>query len=426
MAIENLNQIVKGEHTDYPKRYFSFIDKIEELPNGSIELHLGSVREENLDQLFENPGAIQEMVLHNIVAVLRQEQVKSLFHSAELIDSTWHLIELTENKSEYPVELYEETSPEAPLALYSSFINNVESLEPTEAERIAKIFSFKDKDIATAEEIEQVLRAAASGDSLQYNLYNVGQGNCTALCNRRNGVQLYVDLGGGCYRNAHTYRNTLRICDTDEPPVILTHFDGDHYWTAHRTINQIASRVWVVPNQPLSPNQLQFVTRLVNNGHQIYVYPNNVSRLDVGLITIVKCTGRTKNDSGLAVFINVRRGEDSFRILNPGDAAYQHIPHLNDADLRIGGLVATHHGSAHNIDWNFIPNAEAPYRIIYSFGLGNTYGHVRPDSEKEHFYKGWIYKRSTVDGGVTFRRLNRALQAGCRGGLCDLEISVGF
>lgn len=426
MAFERLNQIVKGEHTEYPKRYYSFIDKVEELPNGALELHLGSIQEKELDLLFDNPNIIQELVSYEIIAVLNQEQTKILFDDIERIDSTWHRIELSENTSEYAVELYEETSLEAPLAMYSTFIHSVQSLDATEAERLANVFSFKEKDISTEEKIKEVLHHAASGDSFNYNMYNVGQGNCSALCNRANGVDLYIDLGGGCYRNAHTYRDTLRICDAGSPPVILTHFDGDHYWTAHRSINQIASRDWIVPNQPLSPKQLLFVTRLVNSGHHIYVFPNNVSRLDIGSMTIVKCTGRTKNDSGLAVFLNIRRGGESFRVLNPGDAGYQHIPHLNDADLRIGGLVATHHGSARNIDWNNIPNAESPFRIIYSFGLGNIYGHVKHDSEKEHHNKGWIHKRSTVDGGVSFRRLIKRLHAGCRGRRCDLEISIGF
>jgi len=425
------NEIKLSNKKDYPKNYYSFIDKIEEMRNGVLEIHLGSIKVEELDILNENPNSILKLNSYEIIIVLTQDKLIKLFGTEEEIDQSWFLIYISDTKSEYSSFLYEELSSEEPIVQYKVFIDSTSQLEETDKEKLSRIFSFKKKDISTRDEIKKVLLNASTERNSFYNVYNVGQGSLTALCRHNNQPLLYIDLGGGCYKNAHTYRKTLKICDTasfkgEVPPVILTHFDGDHYWTAHRAINTIKPRNWIVPNQKLSPKQLLFVKRLVSKGHKIYVFPTGLTRLNINSLTIVQCNGRTKNDSGLAVYLRPKYHDKPFQILNPGDANYRYITHIADSDLTIGGLVATHHGSEHNIRWSDIPTAVLPKRIIYSFGFGNTYGHVGAKSEKEHYKKEWVNKLSTLNGNVSFITLNNEVESPCRGKNCDLSISNGF
>jgi len=113
------NEIKLSNKKDYPKNYYSFIDKIEEMRNGVLEIHLGSIKVEELDILNENPNSILKLNSYEIIIVLTQDKLIKLFGTEEEIDQSWFLIDISDTKSEYSSFLYEELSSEEPIVQYN-------------------------------------------------------------------------------------------------------------------------------------------------------------------------------------------------------------------------------------------------------------------------------------------------------------------
>ncbi len=422
------NQYRKSDTIDYPKKYFSFVDKVEILNNDDYEVHLESVKVDDYEKIVENPDAIGEMITYNLVSQVSQKKMLGLFGRLEDIDGTWFKIDLTNIANNNSVAVYEDAyGINQTNSLYISYIDNITKADNETNKSLSSTFSLKNIPDAKKEDIVNALNIH-TGKGLSLNVYDVGQGSMTAICRDNVFPLVYIDMGGGCYNNAHTYRSFLRHCTTKNPLTILTHWDADHIWTAHHNYTSISNTTWIVPRQNLSPLQLKFLKRLINNNNRILVFPSSLSRIDTVLCTIVKCTGPTlnKNESGIAVYVPVDDKVGNFKALLPGDASYKCISHLSDNDLSIGGIMATHHGANFKESNSPIPTANHPYRIIYQYGLGNTYGHARPESVKAHYNNGWGNIMVTTNGNISFNTVETAIDTPCSSVNCDLKINKSF
>src|SRR5229473_4093727 len=181
-----------------------------------------------------------------------------------------------------------------------------------------------------------VISAALSGRASSYlAVYDVGQGNCNALCD--SAPTWYFDFGGGCLWNARTYPVPLRFCFKYNPPIVLSHWDFDHWFSAAKN-DRAKAALWIVPRQTIGPRTWKFAAELYLKGS--FRVWGGIDRVAVPDGEIVRCTGpeSDKNSSGLAAVVSLKAGTG----LLPGDAAYSRIPKCPNT---LSALVAMHHGS---------------------------------------------------------------------------------
>ncbi len=217
-----------------------------------------------------------------------------------------------------------------------------------------------------------------------FRAFDVGQGDCFGLLDQNREVFCYVDYGGLA---KHAYRNPPamdKIAPVDrngwKTPVILTHWDKDHYYSADVKNPKAQACPWLVPRQWVSPHGLKFAAKLAkaqcwpeSQGTTSRAFPVGRSHS----IEIQKCAPfdtqsprQDRNRSGLAVAVT---GFNSLGVachmLLPGDCHYDGIP--NPLQTPIRHLVAYHHGSGTHFTSATklgILNYTSPRQLVYSYG----------------------------------------------------------
>jgi hypothetical protein len=247
--------------------------------------------------------------------------------------------------------------------------------------------------------------------------FDVGQGSCAALISIPPQPYIYFDFGGGVGQNAHTYPKNLRFCFTNYPPVILSHWDMDHWISAYRHKEALDLK-WIVPRQHVGPTHLKFALDL-NAKKNLLIWPKTLTMLPLEWGTVMKLPPhRDRNHAGLIVVVSVNKGN----VLCPGDARYSLIPKSMMTNLV--GLLATHHGGNYRADRP--PNASCGNRVIFSFGKGNTYHHPSDVSVSKHHSAGWTDRKDTpnanriVPPAPVFSIL---IHPACGGQQCTLTIN---
>ena len=195
---------------------------------------------------------------------------------------------------------------------------------------------------------------------------------------------LYFDVGGGTTANARTYPATMRrFCVSADPPVVLSHWDWDHWSSALRD-RRLLDRRWIVPRHD---GQLGAVhTRLLGELHQrgrLLVWPRGLPSAAGDGILVEQCAGSPsdRNNSGLALVIAGRTNDEGARMLFPGDAAYGHVP---SAGGELTSLAVPHHGGRTPSSQVPRPDGARPGRAVFSYGAGNCYWHPLADVGREH------------------------------------------
>jgi hypothetical protein len=213
--------------------------------------------------------------------------------------------------------------------------------------------------------------------------YDVGQGNRNALL--QDAIpQLYFDFGGGVIGNRRSFPNALRsFCLSNNPTIVLSHWDWDHWSSANRQPESY-ERTWIVPRQrkTLRPVHATFLGRLLQRG-RLLVWPNALPALSRGEYKLIKCAGppSSTNDSGLALVAEHDAGNETLRMLFPGDARYDYVP--SGCDTPLVALVAAHHGA--NTGARQVPQpAGVNATLVYSYGAGNRYPHPSPAGRAAH------------------------------------------
>lgn len=221
--------------------------------------------------------------------------------------------------------------------------------------------------------------------------FDVGQGDCIGLLDQAGDVFCYVDYGGfhdhpDAAHPAHTARRLPDTVKGRRVPVVLTHWDIDHYLSAHRKNTAMQQCRWLVPRQLASPHAVRFAARLANAACWPESQGSTPVRIAVGAtdeIEIRKCkafdptaTHEDRNLSGLAItLVHTYADARAAMIVLPGDCAFHRIPHCPNVEIR--GLVAYHHGS--HVHWSAattsaIAKRASPRAMFYSHGR-NAYGH---------------------------------------------------
>lgn len=293
---------------------------------------------------------------------------------------------------------------------------------------------------STTTDITNAISGAFGGNAIDHlGVYDVGQGNCVGfLVGGR--VALYSDFGGGVLANKKTFPAALTnfcFCSAKQPPVMLSHWDWDHWSSANRDTRAKTS-TWIVPRQkPLGHVHGTFIAAVTSAGGNFLIWPSGGAACTAGQITIDKCTGTHRNDSGLAVKVTAPKGTSGDPILLPGDAIYSYLP--ASIAQPFDDIVCAHHGGK-------IHGAVAPAcpannhsRLVYSYGKGNRYKHPLSATRTEHDNKGWRdptcgsyaapFVRLTADRStaknlghvaIGWTTWNTPPSVACRG-TCDLE-----
>lgn len=238
---------------------------------------------------------------------------------------------------------------------------------------------------------DDIVKALTRSDDIDsVAVYDVGQGAATALL--RDGLPvLYFDLGGSAIGNWRSFPPALKnFCFTQDPPVVLSHWDWDHWSSAVRDAsNAIDNRVWVLPLQDaagaLGAVHARFLAMLNGRARHLLWWGSSLSQINLqGLhSTIVKATGSktNRNESGLALVVD-RKGGPNERVLLPGDASFVNLPSV--VGHQFHQIMVPHHGGKTNLANLPTHLVKTRGHAVYSYGAGNIFLHPRADTVKAH------------------------------------------
>lgn len=279
-----------------------------------------------------------------------------------------------------------------------------------------RLLSLSNVPDASDDEVRDALDVVVASETF-VGVYDVGQGSASAVCSAQPIPHLYYDLGGGVTRNAATYPPGTRFCFANEPPVVLSHWDMDH-WISGRKHPEALDMKWIVPRQRTGVMHAKFAADLHQRGN-LLVWPAALPQVSFSMGRIVKLPAhRNRNYSGL-VFLATVGGRRRCRVLCPGDAPYSRIP--AGVIGSVVGVVAPHHGGEFRSDQP--PPATGARRVVYSFGTNNSYHHPRQITLTRHQAAGWIVRRDTPNGNVAMPPLQHLPSpARCAGAHCTLGI----
>jgi beta-lactamase superfamily II metal-dependent hydrolase len=253
------------------------------------------------------------------------------------------------------------------------------------AKLLDKTFSLDNVADASELEIESVIKQCIDADFI--NVLDVGQGNACGLWKSDGGALLYFDLGGGVVANVNSFPKAKfrSLCISRNPPVVLSHWDWDH-WSSALRFPAARQLQWLVPRQDLGPVHRAFAYQL-DEENKLLVWPKTLPSKEIGGIRIEKCTGRSQNDSGLAMSV-ARTAQDGTikRALLPGDADFSSIP--SALSTSYDALIASHHGSSVS-SINLMNPAQAKGVLAYSCGHGNSFGHPKLHALLGYMQAGW-------------------------------------
>jgi hypothetical protein len=287
---------------------------------------------------------------------------------------------------------------------------------------------FKGEAAASLNDIRDALKNVDCSGGVA--IYDIGQGNChAALDSKLHIPRLYVDFGGGVLSNQNTFpKGFAGFCFTAFPMIVLSHWDWDHWSSAYRQERALGVP-WITPPVPELPIQQAFAADLRARGSLHVWNPKWPRRLRGGAVTIECCTGRTSNDSGLAVTLHEAKGSRR-RCLLPGDAAYRFIPSVQ-AGVSFDALSMTHHGGRlHSSDY---PKAKRTSAAALSAGPRNSYSHPMFDTVAAHLRYGWPMPTPTAFSGqrpchvlLPWGSQPHVFKGGCHADRCGVAIAEIF
>jgi len=216
-------------------------------------------------------------------------------------------------------------------------------------------------------------------------VYDVGQGNANAILSEGRIPTLYYDLGAGVYRNQRTTPYPLAFCFTAKPPIVLSHWDADHWAGAYAFVvgdkYPALERTWIAPDQTVGPVHVAFAYDVLINGGKFFIYSASIG--DVGIAPLlddrqIKFTlgkGPDRNDTGIVLAVEEINHRPHRSWLLTGDCDYLYFVNELHPNSPVG-IVVPHHGA--DLDPRTLvptPPTGANYkRLIYSFGPNNRHG----------------------------------------------------
>ena len=294
--------------------------------------------------------------------------------------------------------------------------------------RVAWLSKAFDERLAAAEpaDVAGVLQRAFEDKvpSAGVAVYDVGQGACQALVDSSLHIPLlYVDFGGGVLYNRATFPKEFGgFCFTHNPPIVLSHWDWDHWSSAHRYAYALSTD-WIAPPVPAKPIQRAVAAEMLARGRLHIWNAAGSTQLKVGEIRLERCTGRTENDSGIAVTFYAGRFRKRNCLL-PGDAAYRYIPSVA-AGESFNSLCMAHHGG--RLHSKHYPASKRSSAAANSSGPRNSYKHPLFTTLAAHFDAGWPVPAQTGFSGqrpchvlLPWGKQAHLFRGGCHGGMCSV------
>ena len=418
-------ELFKGEAPTELKEetYYAYLDSVEQV-GGILYIRLDCILKHVADDININKETILNLPSIIIEISAEANQIRSKFnYNPYNLESQWVVIKTTIKNTSLAQRQY------------FNFVQ-VGNPETTGNYDLDEVILFNKLDIESKLKIKEIVQATTLVESteleikeflesldlsnLSYvNVYNVGQGNCNALVTNRNQPIMYFDVGGGSGANSGTYPANFNLCTTQNPSIILSHWDVDHIQTAVFDPRLLNCK-WLVPkHSSISATAMHIAQTLVNRSNLI-CWNSLIPYYDFNGHRIVKCTGNpnNKNNSGLALFVKYEANK--FCLL-PGDATFNKIPHFPNGDLI--GLVASHHGARSGI--NGMPHATKPAMLAYSFGSGNTHRHAHATAVNSYRLNGWGVGLETQNGNIALTTALTITSPPC-GNFCSLNVSQQF
>jgi len=324
-------------------------------------------------------------------------------------DLFWDELVSSNEREWYEIELNEVGSVEVDVygAILAdpvpTYLSSVRLLSGPTAQSLSATFDVDSWSNASDQDLSDALDKIASVNTLV--VYDVGQGGAVGLLDSSDTVRAFFDLGAGSYGNKHTRPKPLRFCWAANPPVILSHWDTDH-WAGEQSDPAAVARTWIAPRQTnLPPTHHLFASRILKAGGALLIWNAKAgSTLQTSLsstqtLMIGRCRGSTRNGSGIACAVD--NSNDQCAWLLTGDAGYLELGVSSSYDPV--SIVVPHHGSdmTHLGSPPLKPSASYG-RLLYSFGKGNKHGRTRVthptsnavnDHQSQHWDHGaWLSK----------------------------------
>lgn len=270
------------------------------------------------------------------------------------------------------------------------------SSAPTNVSQLlSAIFDVDHWPDATDHEVDAVLTTSSPLKTLA--MYDVGQGSAIGLMDHANTVNLYFDVGAGCYGNKRTRPSPLRFCWRGSPSIVLSHWDSDH-WAGASSDKASRGHTWLAPRQSgLGPRHHLFAKRILTFGGKLRIWSAKKAAkrtVSTGVhqnLSIVKCSGKDMNGSGIAMIIDDASTNSSW--LLTGDAGYGEIG-LAPA-FPVSAVIVPHHGADMTSKGGVPPSKASAYaRLLYSFGPDNKHGTSsisHPTSAAVSQHSAWLH-----------------------------------
>lgn len=358
---------------------------------------------ENSDDLSEW-GAMEEAFdqarIYHIEIEQPKNKLKKWFTQKMLDDqsSEWRLFHLSEahsNNTVNAVNVYNGLFAEpVPAMLW-----NVTRVNRDTAYALNAAFSMKYWPCKPSSKIKNVL---GNVDASFLAAYDVGQGLATGLLSESCLPTMFYDIGCGVYRNARTRPAGFSLCHCTSAPIVLSHWDADHWagavYSSHKGMsNPYLKRTWIAPyDSRLGVKNSAFAFDILKSGGKLLIWKHRTSlplgpiRLKNGSeLTLLRGTGTDRNSSGIAAVVR-HSSERDLKWLLTGDIDYQYLGTYSAQSFI--AMTVPHHGSkiSTSIPMPHHSLSQNPYRrLIYSFGPGNGFGHPTNDCIKKHHASGW-------------------------------------
>lgn len=401
-------------HIESEDKYFGFLDSIESRGE-KLRLIFDAVPAKYFLKDYNNIK-IKWDNLHTLSIHLlpKKEELDTLSRDkVRFIEERWYFLELSDSGPR--AEIFHDISSDNEEISHIKRITHLRKNGKL-ARQLYKQFSLDEFPDANERDLLRITRL--NGERISFiAAYNVGQGNCNALCSLQSEPLVYFDFGCGCYHHRNTYNGMQRYCFEKKPPIILSHWHADH-WAATAYTNEAFDVPWIVPRQKIGATPWKHASQLYSKGN-LHIWPASLNSLNTRIGTIIKCQGRHKNHSGLSLLTAITGKQNIHYYLLPGDSAFRFIPIRNRP---LDGFIAPHHGAY--IACDPLPHHNSG-QIIYSYGAPNSYGHPDPRAIRRYELNGWQSRGDTVSGhwAMGWRRNKLSLRLNCQGRKCDLLIN---
>jgi hypothetical protein len=307
----------------------------------------------------------------------------------ERIETSWYQMELGASSSKYFRSVDVLAYPNLFLPPVMLGLKSARKVTKKTAARLNSAFDMANWPSANRLDIENAL---SDGDAGVLAVHDIGQGNaCGLRSSPQDPVNLWIDIGCGVNRNAKTTPPGLVLCSSQDAPIILTHWDKDHWSGARKgappkELDTFLGRTWIVPRQHIKSQHIKLADDIISAGGKILVLDSicigtskilTVSIKNNRKIEIALGAGTDPKDRNnhQCLIIRIVDRVPERRWLLPGDVSYSNMPTNWQKDSYVA-MVATHHGA--DVGATGVPGpykSEPGYSVLaFSFGPNNAHG----------------------------------------------------